>query len=222
MSDTGSNDPFDPDRPSQPAPGSPPPPPPPPPPYDAPAAPAAPQWGSHPPAAPDQPAPPFGSPGYGAPPAAVPYGATPYGENRQQNLAHWGQRVGAALIDAVVPTVGLFVIVGVAFVVGGDEGNAVSAALAVLGYVAYLAFTIWNVVFRQGRTGQSLGKSALKLYLVRESDGQYVGPGMSFVRQLAHIVDGLPCYVGYLWPLWDEKKQTFADKICSTVVLHRP
>jgi hypothetical protein len=26
-------------------------------------------------------------------------------------------------------------------------------------------------------------------------------------------------YLGYLWPLWDAKRQTFADKICSTVVL---
>jgi uncharacterized RDD family membrane protein YckC len=25
--------------------------------------------------------------------------------------------------------------------------------------------------------------------------------------------------LGYLWPLWDDKRQTFADKICSTVVL---
>jgi hypothetical protein len=26
-------------------------------------------------------------------------------------------------------------------------------------------------------------------------------------------------YLGYLWPLWDAKRQTFADEICSTVVL---
>ncbi len=24
------------------------------------------------------------------------------------------------------------------------------------------------------------------------------------------------CYLGYLWPLWDKKKQTFADKIFGT------
>ena len=35
----------------------------------------------------------------------------------------------------------------------------------------------------------------------------------SIVRQLAHIVDGIFCYVGYLWPLWDGKRPTLADKI---------
>ena len=42
--------------------------------------------------------------------------------------------------------------------------------------------------------------------------------GMALVRDLAHIVDGF-FYLGYLWPLWDATRQTFADKICSTVVL---
>ena len=29
-------------------------------------------------------------------------------------------------------------------------------------------------------------------------------------------------YLGYLWPLWDDKRQTFADKILSTVVVEMP
>jgi uncharacterized RDD family membrane protein YckC len=41
---------------------------------------------------------------------------------------------------------------------------------------------------------------------------------MAFVRDLAHFLDGI-FYIGYLWPLWDPKRQTFADKVCSTVVL---
>jgi hypothetical protein len=45
---------------------------------------------------------------------------------------------------------------------------------------------------------------------------------MSFVRQLAHIVDGLVCNLGYLWPIWDPKKQTFADKIMGTLVIVQP
>jgi uncharacterized RDD family membrane protein YckC len=44
---------------------------------------------------------------------------------------------------------------------------------------------------------------------------------MTFVRGLAHIVDSIPCDLGYLWPLWDSKRQTFADKICGTIVVQR-
>ena len=41
------------------------------------------------------------------------------------------------------------------------------------------------------------------------------------MRCLAHFVDSIACYVGWLWPLWDAKKQTFADKIMGTVVVKR-
>jgi uncharacterized RDD family membrane protein YckC len=57
--------------------------------------------------------------------------------------------------------------------------------------------------------------------LVDERTGQPIGPGMSFVRDLAHTLDGF-FYLGYLWPLWDDKRQTFADKILSTVVVEAP
>ena len=51
------------------------------------------------------------------------------------------------------------------------------------------------------------------------ADGQPIGGGMAFVRDLAHTVDGLICYVGYLMPLWDARRQTVADKMLNTVVL---
>jgi hypothetical protein len=40
------------------------------------------------------------------------------------------------------------------------------------------------------------------------------------VRHVCHFVDGLFCGLGYLWPLWDDRRQTFADKIMSTVVIN--
>lgn len=42
---------------------------------------------------------------------------------------------------------------------------------------------------------------------------------MAFVRKLAHLLDRFACYLGWLWPLWDEKNQTFADKVCKTVFI---
>jgi RDD family len=40
---------------------------------------------------------------------------------------------------------------------------------------------------------------------------------LSLVRQIAHYVDQLICYIGYLFPLWDDKRQTIADRLMSTV-----
>ena len=50
-------------------------------------------------------------------------------------------------------------------------------------------------------------------------DGQPVGFGLAIGRQFLHILDSLPFYIGYLWPLWDERRQTFADKVADTVVV---
>ena len=48
----------------------------------------------------------------------------------------------------------------------------------------------------------------------------YVGAGLSVGRYFVHVIDSVPCIpLGYLWPLWDAKKQTFADKVLGTLVI---
>ncbi|MBE1578916.1 RDD family protein [Amycolatopsis roodepoortensis] len=108
-------------------------------------------------------------------------------------------------------------IIGAIISAAGPE--TLGLLIAGLGYLAGFAWTVYNRWIRMGTTGQSLGKKILKIKLVRESDGQPIGPLMAFVRDLCHNLDGWVCGLGYLWPLWDEKNQTFADKILSTVVV---
>lgn len=55
-----------------------------------------------------------------------------------------------------------------------------------------------------------------KTKLVKIETGQPIGFGMAFVRHLCHVLEFV---IGFLWPLWDEKRQTFADKIVGTVVI---
>jgi RDD family len=102
----------------------------------------------------------------------------------------------------------------------GDDGpSGLGWGLAILAFLAALAFWIWNYGYRQGTTGQSIGKTVMKFKVVSEKTGQPIGFGMSIVRQLAHIIDAAICYIGYLFPLWDAKRQTIADKIMTTVCL---
>jgi hypothetical protein len=72
-----------------------------------------------------------------------------------------------------------------------------------------------------GRTGQSLGKRVTKIKLIGEQTEAPIGPTNAFLRDLVHILDAITC-VGYLWPLWDDKRQTFADKIMNTIVVYAP
>lgn len=152
-------------------------------------------------------------------------------------FANWGQRVGAYFIDAlaaipfmIIGLVGVVIVISAARTTTDAYGNTVATSmnqgpatigfiLIALGYLAVLVFSIWNVIFRQGRTGWSIGKKVMGIRLVNMHTGQPIGAGLCFVRQIAHILDGLLCYVGYLWPIWDPKRQTFADKIMSTVVI---
>jgi uncharacterized RDD family membrane protein YckC len=87
------------------------------------------------------------------------------------------------------------------------------------GWLVTIAYLVWNYGYRQGTTGSSLGKSVMKFKVVSETTGEPIGFGMSVVRQLAHFVDAVICYVGFLFPLWDAKRQTLADKIMTTVCL---
>jgi uncharacterized RDD family membrane protein YckC len=96
--------------------------------------------------------------------------------------------------------------------------SALGNLVGLLFDLAAFAYFIVQLV-KQGNTGQTIGKKVIGLQVVKEGTNQPIGPGMSIVRQLAHIADSAVCYIGYLFPLFDAKKQTFADKIMGTIVL---
>ncbi|TWF76546.1 putative RDD family membrane protein YckC [Pseudonocardia hierapolitana] len=131
-------------------------------------------------------------------------------------FATYGQRVGGFLVDIGIPA-GLLAVVLIAALATRDVVviGIVYPGAALVG----LAFLVWNSGYRQGRSGQSLGKSVLGTRLVSAGSGEPVGFGRAFGRQVAHLVDAIPLGVGFLWPLWDEQRQTFADKMCSTHVV---
>jgi uncharacterized RDD family membrane protein YckC len=216
--------------PPPPPPGNYPPPPPPPGGYPPP---PGPQGGGYPPPPPPQGGlgypPPQGGPGY--PQAGGPVAALP-----KEAYTPWLTRVLAWLIDSIP----IFIVYGIGWLllIGTREtacitdtseydlGEFCATGASTLGQISMviawlvvLAYVIWNYGYRQGTTGSSIGKSIMKFKVVSEKTGQPIGFGMSVVRQIAHIVDGIICYIGYLFPLWDNKRQTLADKIMTTVCL---
>ena len=67
--------------------------------------------------------------------------------------------------------------------------------------------------------GRKPGEAGAPQRLISERTGEPIGGGLAFARDICHILDSLACYIGWLFPLWDAKRQTFADKIVSTVVV---
>jgi uncharacterized RDD family membrane protein YckC len=150
----------------------------------------------------------YGQPGaYGQP--AGGHGAPQGGYASQAgNYSNWLQRVGGYLID-VIP-VWILIAIGVA---------THNAAIYFLFLLAGLAVTAYNRWYQAGKTGQSWGKRALNMKLISEQTGQPIGAGKAFLRDICHLVDAVICYIGFLFPLWDAKRQTLADKIMQTVVI---
>jgi uncharacterized RDD family membrane protein YckC len=190
-----------------------------------------PPYGQQPPSQPggyNQPG--YGQPGYGPQGHSqnpYPYGYG-YGPAGGAELASWGSRVGAALLDGLV--------IGVPWIAGytiflvnvisradntypDDRPQPYAVILFLLGGLITLGLWIWNRVIRQGKTGQSVGKSALHIKLVGAETYQPIGPGKTLLREILRNIFNSACFLNDLWPLWDDKHQTWHDKVCDTYVI---
>ncbi len=115
-------------------------------------------------------------------------------------LASWAQRAGGFLIDyAPIWIVQLL------------TSSRVFSALLGLAYLIYMGYL-------DGLVGQTPGKAIMGLRLVNE-DGELIGTGGGIGRKVLHILDSLVCFLGWLLPLVDSKRQTIADKVMSTYVV---
>jgi uncharacterized RDD family membrane protein YckC len=97
-----------------------------------------------------------------------------------------------------------------------SDGSVV--ALAVLLYLAALVAGFAYYAILDGRT-QTLGRRATGIRVLDASSGTPIGVGRALGRSLFRLVSGLACWLGFLWMLWDPKKQTWHDKVVSSVVV---
>jgi len=120
--------------------------------------------------------------------------------------ANFGQRLAAFLIDTII----LFVVYGIVWAIT----NEVLASLVYL-----VLFFVYFSYFEGSESGQTLGKRALGIRVVDTGGGGALGFGRALIRALSRILSQIPCYLGYFWMLWDDRKQTWHDKLASTAVV---
>ncbi|HET9769290.1 MAG TPA: RDD family protein [Acidimicrobiia bacterium] len=198
----------------------PPPPPPPPPSYGAPPGAYGAPPGTYGTAPSGYPPPPGGGypGGYPAPPYGAGGGPVEYG------LASFGQRVGGFLIDAVVQ----WAIVIVGFVIAAMTAPAESfdnpdpgpnALGGLMMFLCWVASMIYPIYFEGRPEGQTLGKKAVGIRVVRQANGAPLGYGLAIARFFARIVNWFTLGFGLLWAAWDPQRQAFHDKIVGTLVV---
>ncbi|MDY6995933.1 MAG: RDD family protein [Actinomycetota bacterium] len=177
---------------------------------------------------------PFGNPGFSGPVPTLPAGAyTP-----------WHTRVFAWLLDYLP----FSLIIGIGWAVLAatretacltdiseyDLGQFCATETSTIGLVSAWAvfpafavgYLVWNLGYRQGTTGSSVGKAILRFRLIGERSGAPIGFGLSVVRELIYLVLNVACLllwlIAVLFPLWDAKRQSLVDKFLSTVCVPLP
>lgn len=136
-------------------------------------------------------------------------------------FASWGSRVGAAIVDGL-PIAVLYLLMSLMFGDNSAGDGSFSTSLAggpfLLLLVVSLGWIYYNWGVRQGADGQTVGKKVMNIAVYKAGTSEPLGTGLSIGRYFVHIIDGIPCYIGYLWPLWDAENRTFTDMILSTRV----
>jgi uncharacterized RDD family membrane protein YckC len=139
-------------------------------------------------------------------------------------LASFGQRVGGFLIDALVQ----WAIFIVGFILAAmtepsasfDNPEPGPSALGgIMMFLCWVASMIYPIYFEGRPDGQTLGKKAMGIRVVRRVNGAPLGYGLAIGRFFARIVNWFTLGFGLLWAAWDPQRQAFHDKIAGTLVV---
>ena len=151
-------------------------------------------------------------------------------------LAGFGDRILARLIDIavlIVPTIVAELVAAVPFIImataGVDHPSGAAVFATLLGSFALFATLIVAVYYvyevaMMHRTGQTLGKRALRIRVVREVDGGPIDRAAATRRWLVAYVAPMVAFgfsrLDVLWLLWDQPyRQCLHDKCAGTVVV---
>ncbi len=148
--------------------------------------------------------------------------------------AGFGSRLGSYLIDYLVLGVPGAIVFFIALsavpteIVGCtvdgrvglcEQPDGTGTAILILLGLIYFAVFLWYYGSFEGVKGQTVGKKAVGIKLIDAGTGDPVGFGRAIGRRFGSIISGIPCYLGYLWMLWDSDKQTWHDKMVNAKVV---
>lgn len=161
-----------------------------------------------------------------------PWSSPPVAQEVPAGLAGRGARLLAAIIDMVfLVTVGLLAVlpfVGADGFFGKADTDAENVSVFVsigpgAGNFAIIGIAFFYFWLMHAKWGQTLGKKALGIRVVRAEDGGPITSGQAAGRAAFYqVLGGLIGCVGLvdvLWCLWDERKQCLHDKVAKTLVI---
>ena len=122
--------------------------------------------------------------------------------------ANFWVRFVAAVVDTLI--LGLVSNVIVAAILGRGAAAASFGILIGIAYYIYL---------EGSPSGQTVGKKVMNIRVISFTTGGPAGFGAAAIRYFARFLSAIPLLLGYFWMLWDAEKQTWHDKLSTTVVV---
>lgn len=152
----------------------------------------------------------------------------------QAAAAGFWRRFGARFIDSLILGIPATILVFVALAIGGTERELCTrdgelaicdvptgTAWALMGVVWVASIVVSLLYFAKldGLRGATWGRQAVGIRLADEVTLQPIGQGRTVGRFFMSYVSAIPFALGYLWMLWDPKRQTWHDKVARSVVI---
>ena len=138
-------------------------------------------------------------------------------------LASPGKRLGAYVIDFLVPTLVVICIsigqIGgaVGELTGGGADDGVAGTILFLSIGLFVAYAVWSLIlFARGET---IGKKLLGMRVVKEDGGRASFFTMLIREWVGKSISALVLWLGFLWILFDKENQGWHDKLMSTYVV---
>lgn len=123
-----------------------------------------------------------------------------------QQLAGSLERFIAAFIDGLILS-----LINGAFFAAADDGGFISGYATLIGALYAIAFWMyWN--------GQTPGKKIMGIKIIKE-DGEKVDSQAAILRYVGYLISGAVFMLGFIWILFDKRKQGWHDKIAKTLVV---
>jgi len=128
------------------------------------------------------------------------------------------------LIIGVISGVLAIPLLVAAFAINTGASNMSSIPVGFIVAAAVIGFFVWFLYFTllEGHYGQTIGKMALNIKVVKEADGLPIDYGEAAVRTILRIIDGLFDYlIGAIFIWTSDEKQRLGDRVAHTVVVSK-
>jgi len=138
----------------------------------------------------------------------------PINESTVYEYASWGARLGGYLLDNIIISVitSLFYYIMIAIL--GETPAVMMSSIVIFLVVIHFYYA---VPLHSG--GMTFGKRVAGVKIISADSGENPSTGQAWGRFLGYYISMLILWIGFLMPLWTEKKQGLHDMLAGTIVV---